>query len=53
MLDLHIHIIPGVDDGARDYEDSIEMAELALECGVTTIVATPHANQMEIGRAHV
>lgn len=46
MLDLHNHIIPGVDDGARDYEDSMEMAELAVECGVTTIVATPHANQM-------
>jgi protein-tyrosine phosphatase len=45
MIDLHLHIIPGVDDGASDYGDSIEMAELALECGVSTIVATPHANQ--------
>lgn len=46
MLDLHIHIIPGVDDGAQDYEDSIGMAELAWECGIRTICATPHANQM-------
>lgn len=46
MLDIHIHIIPGVDDGAQDYDDSLEMADLALRCGVTTIVATPHSNQM-------
>lgn len=46
MFDIHIHIIPGVDDGAQDYDDSIGMAKLALRCGVNTIVATPHANQM-------
>ena len=46
MLDIHIHILPGVDDGAQDYDDSLRMAELAVECGVTAIVATPHANQM-------
>ena len=45
MFDIHMHILPGVDDGAQDYEDAIEMAEIALESGVTTIVATPHANQ--------
>ena len=48
MLDLHIHILPGVDDGAQDYDDSIGMAEIAIESGVDTIVVTPHANQ--IGR---
>lgn len=46
MLDIHIHIIPGVDDGAQDYDDTIRMAKLALRSGVTAIVATPHANQM-------
>ena len=46
MLDLHIHIIPGVDDGAQDYEDTIAMAQIVPACDVTTIVATPHANQM-------
>lgn len=46
MIDLHIHIMPGVDDGAQDYEDSISMAEIALDCGIRTICATPHANQM-------
>jgi len=48
MLDIHIHILPGVDDGAQDYDDALGMAELALRSGITTIVATPHANQ--IGR---
>ena len=46
MLDIHNHILPGVDDGAQDYDDSIGMAELALRCGITAVVATPHANQM-------
>ena len=46
MLDIHIHILPGIDDGAQDYDDSIEMAQLALKSGISTIVATPHANQM-------
>lgn len=46
MVDLHIHILPGVDDGAQDYEESIGMAELIVECGIRTICATPHANQM-------
>lgn len=48
MIDVHMHILPGVDDGAWDYDDSIRMAKMALRCGVNTVVATPHANQ--IGR---
>lgn len=45
MVDIHMHILPNVDDGAQTYDDSIGMAKLAIESGVTTIVATPHANQ--------
>lgn len=48
MIDVHAHILPGMDDGARDMEEALEMAELALEGGVDTLVATPHSNQ--IGR---
>lgn len=44
MIDIHAHILPGLDDGARNMNDSLEMAELALKSGVHTIVATPHAN---------
>lgn len=44
MIDIHTHILPGVDDGAQDIYDSIEMAELAYESGTKIIVATPHCN---------
>ncbi len=44
MIDIHTHILPGIDDGSSSLEDSIEMAELAYESGVRTIVATPHCN---------
>ena len=46
MIDLHTHILPGIDDGSPSMEASMAMAELALEGGVRAIVATPHSNQM-------
>jgi protein-tyrosine phosphatase len=42
MIDLHCHILPGVDDGAETLETAVEMARLAGRDGVETIVATPH-----------
>ena len=42
MIDLHSHILPQLDDGARDLEESLEMARLAVESGVSHMVATPH-----------
>ncbi|GGF22598.1 tyrosine protein phosphatase [Halobacillus andaensis] len=42
MIDIHSHILPGVDDGAQTIEESIEMARVAVEEGIDTIVATPH-----------
>ena len=44
MIDLHTHILPGLDDGAGDIYDSIEMALLAKDSGTSVIVATPHCN---------
>jgi protein-tyrosine phosphatase len=44
MVDIHHHLLPGVDDGPADMETSIAMVEMAVEDGVTHIVATPHAN---------
>ena len=51
MTDLHIHILPGVDDGAPDFSISLAMAEMAAESGVHVLAATPHANQTGIGGA--
>ena len=44
MIDIHAHILPGIDDGAEDMYDTLEMARMAVESGVTAIVATPHCN---------
>lgn len=42
MIDIHSHILPGIDDGAQTIEDSIKMAKAAVNEGITTIIATPH-----------
>ncbi|HHT69054.1 MAG TPA: tyrosine protein phosphatase [Firmicutes bacterium] len=42
MIDLHTHILPGVDDGATDLEMALAMGRFASEGGITTIAATPH-----------
>ncbi len=42
-IDLHTHILPGVDDGARDLAQSIRMARIAEQGGISHLVATPHS----------
>lgn len=42
MIDLHCHILPGIDDGAKDIEETIEMARIAVSEGIKHIVCTPH-----------
>ncbi|MDX8047120.1 CpsB/CapC family capsule biosynthesis tyrosine phosphatase [Gracilibacillus sp. S3-1-1] len=42
MIDIHCHILPNVDDGAKHMEDSVQMAKSAVSQGITTIIATPH-----------
>lgn len=44
MVDIHAHILPGIDDGAQDIYDTLDMAQLAADSGVKEIVATPHCN---------
>jgi Capsular polysaccharide biosynthesis protein len=42
IVDLHCHILPGIDDGSQNLEDSLRLAEEAVQDGVTHILATPH-----------
>ncbi len=42
MIDLHSHILPDLDDGAATWEDSLEMARMAVADGIRTMVASPH-----------
>lgn len=61
MIDLHSHILPGLDDGASDLDDALEIARAAVADGITVIAATPHvredypttADAMENGVRHL
>jgi protein-tyrosine phosphatase len=44
MVDLHCHILPALDDGAKSMEIAVAMAEMAVADGTTHLVATPHAS---------
>jgi protein-tyrosine phosphatase len=44
MIDIHSHVLPGLDDGSQTLENSVTMLEMAAAAGTTDIVATPHAN---------
>lgn len=42
MIDIHNHILPGLDDGSQSLEESLEMARMAVSEGISTVIATPH-----------
>jgi protein-tyrosine phosphatase len=42
LIDIHCHILPGIDDGPGDMKESLAMARLAVKDGIRSIVATPH-----------
>jgi len=42
LIDLHCHILPGVDDGSKNMEMSLEMARVAVKQGISHILVTPH-----------
>ncbi len=45
MIDLHCHVLPGIDDGPRTLEDSVALARAARTAGITTLVATSHVSR--------
>ncbi len=47
-MDLHTHVIPGVDDGAPDLESALETLQVLFDDGVNTVVATPHLNASDL-----
>ena len=44
MIDLHCHVLPGIDDGPRTIDESLALARAAEQAGTRTIVATPHVS---------
>lgn len=44
MIDLHCHVLPGIDDGPKDIDGSLELARAAHAAGIRRIVATPHVS---------
>ena len=42
IIDMHAHILPGIDDGSRDWDESRRMLEESYRQGIRYIVATPH-----------
>ena len=48
FVDIHCHLIPGIDDGSKSWEDSLQMARIAVDDGIATIICTPH----QLGNYH-
>jgi protein-tyrosine phosphatase len=49
VIDLHTHVLPGIDDGPRTPDESLALLAASAERGVKTIVATPHVSQRYAG----
>ncbi len=48
MIDIHSHILPGLDDGPQSLETSVAMAKTADDDGIRTIIATPHTDGIRV-----
>lgn len=45
LIDIHAHILPGLDDGPSYMEETLQMLEMAAQEGIGTVIATPHASE--------
>ena len=52
MVDIHCHILPGLDDGSQSFEESVRMAKMANLGGTCVIIATPHSNVTDSYQNH-
>ncbi len=50
MIDIHCHILPGVDDGAKDESMALSMIEKSIKDGVTHIILTPHFRKYDVNK---
>src|SRR5438105_8801611 len=41
-VDIHCHILPGIDDGPKDLDETLTLARSLMRDGITTVIATPH-----------
>ncbi|MDO8211809.1 CpsB/CapC family capsule biosynthesis tyrosine phosphatase [Conexibacter sp. CPCC 206217] len=48
FVDLHVHLLPGVDDGPRDLDATLELAGLEVADGIVTATATPHVASLDV-----
>ena len=48
MIDLHCHVLPGIDDGPRTMQEAVDLARVAYSNGIGTLVATPHVSPMHL-----
>ena len=48
-VDVHCHVLPGVDDGSSNMEESLEMLKIAMENGISDVIVTPHYKHGRVG----
>ena len=48
MIDFHIHILPGIDDGSQNWDETLKLARQSADFGITHLVATPHGSGADL-----
>ena len=48
-IDIHCHVLPGVDDGSQSIDETVEMLKIAEKSGISDMIVTPHYKQGRVG----